>query len=150
MEIIPVDPVYLWNLVECEQKVILSALTFILSEHVLWACSFLLLDKILGRSHSFLYNLQVLTSALTFQVLKSPVSSKIYFFLSFKISLRSSPLFTPNPTMSAVGFHLRPEDCSGSWEVEISLLPFSSYAHPSPVAIAVPSGLSLRRRTREG
>lgn len=66
----PVDPVYLLNLVECEQKVILFALTFILFEHTLQACSFLLLDKILWRFHSFLYDLQVLTSTCTFSGIK--------------------------------------------------------------------------------
>lgn len=49
MEIMPVDSMYLLNLVEWEQKVILFVLTFFLFQHILMASSFLLLDKILVR-----------------------------------------------------------------------------------------------------
>lgn len=60
------DSMYLLNLVEWEQKVILFVFTFVLFEHILRSCPFLLLNKILVRSHSILYDLQVLKSTLIF------------------------------------------------------------------------------------
>ena len=53
MEIITVGSIYLLNLVKWEQKVILFVLTFALFEHILRACSFLPLDKILIDSIAF-------------------------------------------------------------------------------------------------